>query len=192
MERNSPMPESRKRTEQGREAQGKIAPSTEDESREAAPSAAGDASGGALSSAQGSAAEAAGQAGAEPLDERLRVALHAASERKAHDLVVLDLREVASFTDYFLIASGTNVRQVHAIADAVEEELRKRLKVKPARVEGYKSAEWVLLDYGDFIFHVFEEKARRFYDLERLWRDAARVALPPEMLDGEGSLRSEG
>jgi ribosome-associated protein len=189
MERNSPMPESRQRTEKGREAQGKIASSTEDESREAATSAAGDAD---ASSAQGEEHEAVAQAGAEPLDERLRVALHAASERKAHDLVVLDLREVASFTDYFLIASGTNVRQVHAIADAIEEELRKRLKVKPARVEGYKSAEWVLLDYGDFIFHVFEEKARRFYDLERLWRDAARVALPPEASGGEGSLRSEG
>lgn len=188
MEQNSPMPESRKRTEKGREAQG--ASATEAESREVAASA-GDV-GGAPSSAQGPAHEAAAQTGAEPLDERLRLALHAAGERKAHDLVVLDLREVASFTDYFLIASGTNVRQVHAIADAVEEELRKRLRVKPARVEGYKSAEWVLLDYGDFIFHVFEEKARRFYDLERLWRDAARVPLPPEASGAEGSLRSEG
>lgn len=187
MERNSPMPESRKRTEQGREAQGKRAAPTEDESRGAATAAAGDAT-----SEQAAPQEAAAQAGAEPLDERLRVALHAASERKAHDLVVLDLHEVASFTDYFLIASGTNVRQVHAIADAIEDELRKRLKVKPGRVEGYKSAEWVLLDYGDFVFHVFEEKARRFYDLERLWRDAARVAVPPEILGGEGSLRSEG
>ena len=191
MERNSPMPESRKRTEQGREAQGKRVTPTEDESREAATPAAGDA-GGATTSARAASHEAAAQAGAEPLDERLRVALHAASERKAHDLVVLDLREVASFTDYFLIASGTNVRQVQAIADAVEEELRKRLGVRPLRVEGYNAAEWILLDYGDFIFHVFEEKARRFYDLERLWRDAARVAVPPEILSGEGSLRSEG
>jgi ribosome-associated protein len=121
------------------------------------------------------------------LDERVRLALHAASEKKAHDLVVLDLREVASFTDYFVIASGTNVRQVQAVADAVQEQLRKQLRVKPARVEGYNSAEWVLLDYGDFIFHVFEEKSRRFYDLERLWRDAARVPLPPELSAGEGS-----
>jgi ribosome-associated protein len=187
MERNSPMPESRKRTEQGREAQGKRAATTDDESRGGATAAAGDAT-----SAQAAPHEPDAQAGAEPLDERVLVALHAASERKAHDLVVLDLREVASFTDYFIIASGMNVRQVHAIADAIEDELRKRLKVKPGRVEGYKSAEWVLLDYGDFIFHVFEEKARRFYDLERLWRDAARVAVPPEILGGEGSLRSEG
>jgi ribosome-associated protein len=129
---------------------------------------------------------------AEDLDERIRAAVHAASERKALDTVVLDLREVASFTDFFVITSGTNVRQVQAIADAVEEHLRKDLGVKPARVEGYKSAEWVLLDYGDFILHVFEEKSRRFYDLERLWRDAARVALPEEPARGvEGSLRTE-
>ncbi|HEX8336516.1 MAG TPA: ribosome silencing factor [Pyrinomonadaceae bacterium] len=141
------------------------------------------------------AAEAVEPSAAE-LDERLRLALHAAGERKAHDLVVLDLREVASFTDYFAIASGTNVRQVQAIADAVQEQLRKQLGVKPARVEGYNSAEWVLLDYGDFIFHVFEEKSRRFYDLERLWRDASRVPLPPDQsgggVSGGGSLRDEG
>jgi ribosome-associated protein len=129
---------------------------------------------------------------AEDLDERIRAAVHAAGEKKALDVVVLDLREVASFTDFFVIASGTNVRQVQAIADAVQEYLRKELRVKPARVEGYNSAEWVLLDYGDFILHVFEEKARRFYDLERLWRDAARVALHGESRPGgEGSLRTE-
>ena len=185
MERNSPMPESRERTEKERgradaPAQGK-----------GASSAAGDAGEG-TSPAQAAVAEGPGRSSAGPLDERLRAALHAAGERKAHDLVVLDLREVASFTDYFLIASGTNVRQVQAISDAVEEELRKRLGVKPARVEGYKSAEWILLDYGDFIFHVFEEKSRRFYDLERLWRDAARVHVPPEPAGGQGSLRNEG
>jgi ribosome-associated protein len=101
---------------------------------------------------------------------------------------------VASFTDYFIITSGTNVRQVQAVADAVQEQLRKQLGVKPARVEGYNSAEWVLLDYGDFIFHVFEEKSRRFYDLERLWRDASRVPLPPDVAqggEGGGSLRDE-
>jgi ribosome-associated protein len=140
------------------------------------------------------AAAAEPSAGAGELDERLRLALHAAGEKKAHDLVVLDLREVASFTDYFAIASGTNVRQVQAVADAVQEQLRKQLGVKPARVEGYNTAEWVLLDYGDFIFHVFEEKSRRFYDLERLWRDAARVPLPAEPAaggEGRGSLRDE-
>src|SRR5947209_93536 len=170
MERNSSMPESRKHTEKerGRESQA--------ESKE-----------------QNTAAESGtDETRAEELDERVRLALHAAGEKKAHDPVVLDLREVASFTDYFVITSGTNVRQVQAIADEVQEQLRRSLGVKPARVEGYKSAEWVLLDYGDFIFHVFEEKSRRFYDLERLWRDAARVALPPDVAGGEGALRNEG
>lgn len=166
MGQNSPMPESRERTE-GREAEAEARVESAEASAEA-----------------GAAGETAGAAPAE-LDERVRLALHAAGEKKAHDLVVLDLREVASFTDYFVIASGTNVRQVQAVADEVQEQLRRRLGVKPARVEGYNSAEWVLLDYGDFILHVFEEKSRRFYDLERLWRDAARVPLPPD-LAGEG------
>ena len=114
------------------------------------------------------------------LDERVLLALRAASDKKALDLVVLDLRPLASFTDYFLITSGTNVRQVQAIADEVVERL-KHEGTRAARVEGYNTAEWVLLDYGDFIFHIFEDKARRFYDLERLWRDAARVELPVEL-----------
>jgi ribosome-associated protein len=114
----------------------------------------------------------------EPLDEFVVAALRAADDKKALDLVVLDVSEVASFTEYFLIATGTNLRQVQAISDEVVERLKKGGR-RPARVEGYRGAEWVLLDYGDFVFHVFEEKARRFYDLERLWRDAGRVALPP-------------
>jgi ribosome-associated protein len=131
----------------------------------------------------------------EPLDELIVAALRAAAEKKGVGAVVLDLREVASFTDFFVIVGGTNARQVQAIADGVEDGLRRGHGRKPARVEGYKSAEWVLLDYGDFILHVFDEKARRFYDLERLWRDAARVALPPELAgaapEGDGSLRIE-
>ena len=124
--------------------------------------------------------EQPGESAAGGLDERMVAALHAASDKKALDLVALDLREVASFTDFFLIAGATNARQVQAISDAVEELLKKG-GTRPLRIEGYKTAEWVLLDYGDFIFHVFEEKARRFYDLERLWRDAARVPLPAEL-----------
>jgi ribosome-associated protein len=168
MERNSPMPESRKHTETERAGEA----ATREETAAAA-------------------VETKPALKAEDLDERIRAAIHAASERKALNTIVLDLREVASFTDFFIIASGTNVRQVQAIADAVQEYLRKELRVKPARVEGYNSAEWILLDYGDFIFHVFEEKSRRFYDLERLWRDAARVELPAEGAGGEGSLRTE-
>jgi ribosome-associated protein len=128
----------------------------------------------------GGAAEQSRQAGGPLDDARVVEALRAAGDKKAAGLVVLDLRAVASFTDYFLIASGANARQVQAIADEVVERL-KRDGTRALRVEGYRTAEWVLLDYGDFIFHVFEEKARRFYDLERLWRDAARVELPPEL-----------
>jgi ribosome-associated protein len=131
----------------------------------------------------------------EGLDERICTALRAASDKKGIELIVLDLRAIASFTDYFLIASGTNVRQVQAIADEIVEQLKKQ-GTRAARVEGYNTAEWVLVDYGDFVVHVFEDKARRFYDLERLWRDATRVALPPELAGGgdddeQGSLRKE-
>ena len=144
--------------------------------------------------AEGRAAEQARSAGRadEGFDDRMLAALHAASEKKALELVALDLREVASFTDFFLLATGTNARQVQAISDAVEEQLKKR-GTRPLRIEGYKTAEWVLLDYGDFIFHVFEEKARRFYDLERLWRDAARVPLPAQLAaDSGGAGGAEG
>jgi ribosome-associated protein len=127
---------------------------------------------------------------AEELDARVCAALRAASEKKALELVVLDLREIASFTDYFIITSGTNVRQVQAIADEVVEQL-KRQGSRAARVEGYNTGEWVLVDYGDFIVHVFEDKARKFYDLERLWREARRVPLPTDLAGAEGSLRSE-
>jgi ribosome-associated protein len=148
------------------------------------------------------AATTAAAASDEGLDARIESALHAASDKKAHDLVVLDLRPVATFTDYFLIASGTNVRQVQAIADEITERL-KREGTRAERIEGYQTAEWVLVDYGDFIVHIFEDKARRFYDLERLWREGRRVALPPGLQAGAeggagaggdgagGSLRSE-
>ncbi len=137
-------------------------------------------------SAPGSTEECGGE-----LDERICTALRSASDKKALDLVVLDLRAIASFTDYFLITSGTNPRQVQAIADEIVEQLKKQ-GTRAARVEGYSTAEWVLVDYGDFVVHVFEEKSRRFYDLERLWRDAARVELPPEFAPaGDSSLRKE-
>jgi ribosome-associated protein len=106
----------------------------------------------------------------------VRIAARAASEKKATDLVVLDLSSVASFTESFLICTGQSTRQVQAICDAIEEELRKNGK-RPSHIEGSGGAEWVLLDYGDFIVHVFTGASRRFYDLERLWRDAERVQL---------------
>lgn len=125
------------------------------------------------------------------LDERICAALHAASEKKAIEPVVLDLREIASFTDYFVIVSGQNERQVQAISDEIYEQLKKAGE-SAARVEGYKTAEWILLDFGDFVVHVFEQKARKFYDLERLWRESKRVELPAEFLDDNArSLRTE-
>jgi iojap-like ribosome-associated protein len=115
------------------------------------------------------------------LDENMRLALRCAEEKKAVRTVVLDLRDIASFTEYFIITSGTNQRQVQAIADEIQEQLKKQLDERPVRTEGYATAEWILMDYGDFIIHIFEQKAREFYDLERLWRDAKKVELPAQI-----------
>jgi ribosome-associated protein len=111
------------------------------------------------------------------LPQEIQVAVQAARDKKAVDLVVLDLRALQSFTDFFVICSGGSTRQVQAVADGVEEALRK-VQVKPAHVEGFERAEWVLLDYFDFIVHVFLPATRDFYGLERLWGDAERVEIP--------------
>jgi len=105
---------------------------------------------------------------------RVREAVAAADDRKAIELKVLHLQKISDFTDYFLICSGSSERQVQAIADAVQEKLREE-RVRPLHVEGYNRAQWVLLDYGDFVVHVFQEEPRRFYSLERLWGDAPDV-----------------
>ena len=115
------------------------------------------------------------------LDPELQLAIRCAGDKKAFDIVALDLRQIASFTEFFVIATGNNQRQVQAIADEINEQLKKQLQVRPVRVEGYNSAEWVLLDYGDFIFHIFNGEARDFYDLARLWRDARKVDLPKDL-----------
>jgi ribosome-associated protein len=107
-------------------------------------------------------------------ESAVMIAAHAATDKKATELVVLDLREVASFTEYFLICTGASTRQVQAISNSVEETLLENSK-RTLHIEGYSSAEWILLDYGDFIVHVFSPASRRFYDLERLWRDAPHV-----------------
>jgi ribosome-associated protein len=123
-------------------------------------------------------------------DDRLQRAINAAAEKKAIEPTVLDLRGISSFTDFFLIVTGANRRQVQAISDEVVDHLK--LNGSPAaRVEGYQTAEWVLIDYGDFVVHVFDDKARRFYDLERLWREARRRDLSPDDLTKFGSLRAE-
>jgi ribosome-associated protein len=101
-------------------------------------------------------------------------AIRAAEDKQAADLVVLDLRKAAGFTDFFIICSGTNPRQIRAIADAVMDSLGDD-DVKPAHIEGYDRSEWVLLDYFDFIVHIFNPETRAFYGLERLWGNAERI-----------------
>ena len=115
------------------------------------------------------------------LDENIQLAIRCAADKKAEKMVALDLRPVASFTEFFVICSAANQRQVQAIADEISEQLKKQLRQSPVRMEGYNSAEWVLLDYGDFVFHIFDKDARDFYDLERLWRDATKVDLPQDL-----------
>lgn len=108
-----------------------------------------------------------------------QVAVRAAESKKAADIRVLDLRGVTSFTDYFIICTGGNPRQVQAIADEVTIRLKKAGEL-PLSVEGYDQAEWLLADYGDFLVHIFSPKAREFYQLERLWRNAKPVEIPAE------------
>jgi ribosome-associated protein len=101
-------------------------------------------------------------------------AARAAESKKAADLRILDLREVTSFTDFFVICSVSNPRQAHAVSEEIAKQL-KEIGELPLSVEGYDTAEWILMDYGDFIVHIFSETARAYYDLERLWRHAKRV-----------------
>src|SRR6476659_2007349 len=102
-------------------------------------------------------------------------AIRACLDKKAEEITILELEKGSgAFTDYFVVCSGSNPRQVQAIADEVELRL-KGAGLRPAHIEGYRQAEWVLLDYVDFVVHVFSEKARKFYDLERLWTSARRL-----------------
>jgi ribosome-associated protein len=101
-------------------------------------------------------------------------AVRAAEEKQARNIRVLDLREVTTFADHFVIASGANSRQIQAIADEIHQRLKK-LGEMPNSMEGYDNADWILMDYGDYLIHIFSEKARLYYDLERLWRDAKTV-----------------
>lgn len=108
--------------------------------------------------------------------EQVKLAVHYAEEKKALDVLLLRLSAITEFTDYFLICSGSSTRQTQAISDEITEQLKK-FKIRPLHTEGYKTAQWILIDYGTFVVHVFTEESRRFYDLERLWRDAERVDL---------------
>ncbi len=115
------------------------------------------------------------------IDPEVQLAIRCIADKKGFDIVGLDLRDIASFTDFFVIASGANQRQVQAIADEINEQLKKQLGSRPVRIEGYSSAEWVLLDYGDFVVHIFNRESRDFYDLARLWRDARTVEMPADL-----------
>jgi len=106
-------------------------------------------------------------------------AVAAAIDKKAADVVVLDLRNTSAFTDFFVLCSGTSQRQVKAIADSVEETLR-TAKVRPAHVEGYDRGDWILMDFFTFIVHVFTPQTRGFYALERLWGDAEKIEVKEE------------
>lgn len=107
------------------------------------------------------------------LPPEITKAVRAALDKKATEVVVLDLRKTPAFTDFFVLCSGLNQRQVKAIADAVEEALRAS-KIRAAHIEGYDRAEWILMDFFNFIVHVFTPQTREFYSLERLWGDAER------------------
>jgi ribosome-associated protein len=116
------------------------------------------------------------------LKKQVAEAIEGCLEKKAEELTLLELDQASgAFTDYFVVCSGTNPRQVQAISDEVELRLKKKLGLYPHQIEGYKQAEWILLDYVDFVVHVFNEKARKFYDLERLWKSAKRLE-PAELL----------
>ena len=104
--------------------------------------------------------------------------MRAAEAKKALDIRVLDLRDVTSFADFFVICSGSNPKQIQAISEEIGLELAKRGEY-PVSVEGFANAEWILADYGDYLIHVFSPKARDFYELERLWRHAKVVEIPP-------------
>jgi ribosome-associated protein len=123
------------------------------------------------------------KAGEHPLTQlpaELQDVVRAALAKKASQVVVLDLRHGTAFTDFFVICSGQNARQVQAIVDAIENALRKDASRKPSHVEGYGDSDWVLLDYFDFIVHVFTPETREFYALERLWGSAERIEIDDE------------
>ena len=111
------------------------------------------------------------------LPKPIQAVIDAVQDKKATGLIVLDLRKAGAFTDFFVICTGANPRQVQAIADSVEDALKAQ-KQRPSLVEGYARAEWVLVDYFDFVVHVFSKHARDFYGLDRLWGNATRIEIP--------------
>jgi len=128
------------------------------------------------------------------LPEGVRLAVEAAQNKKAAGISVLDLKSAAAFTSYFVICTGFSTPQMQAICTEVEEQVYKHLERAPEHREGRGSADWMLLDFGSFVVHVFSEAARRFYDLERLWRSSPKLEIPDAPDAGSGSkyLRDAG
>lgn len=110
------------------------------------------------------------------IKDMAKIAYDALDDKKGIDITVLDISEISVMADYFIIAGGSNENQVRALADNVDEQLRK-IGLKPAHIEGYRNAGWILMDYEDIIVHVFNQNDRLFYDLERIWRDGKVVEL---------------
>ncbi len=109
------------------------------------------------------------------LPSEVRLSVKASQAKKAEDILVLDLRELTSFTDFFVIVTGNSSRQNVAITESIEQDLKKR-QTRPLGVEGRELAEWILMDYGNFVVHVFSRRAREYYSLEKLWGDAPKLA----------------
>jgi ribosome-associated protein len=123
-----------------------------------------------------SAVDAKAIAPSQEIPAEISTVVEAAEDKKALDVLVLRLSALTAFTDYFVICSGNSSRQIQAISDEIELRL-KRQGTPPFNIEGYNNAEWVLMDYGSFVVHIFSGQSRNFYDLERLWRDAEKVRL---------------
>jgi ribosome-associated protein len=128
------------------------------------------------------------------LPQGVRLAIEAAQNKKAAGIIVLDLSDVGAFTSYFVICTGFSTPQVQAICTEVEEQLYTHLKRSPEHREGHGSAQWALLDFGSFVVHVFSDQARRYYDLERLWRSAPKLEIPdePARPSGRATVRNTG
>ncbi len=109
-------------------------------------------------------------------EQMLQIAYNALDDKKANDIQMIDIRAISILSDYFIIASGTNPNQIHAMTDQVEEKMQKA-GFYPKAIEGYQNANWILMDYGDVVVHIFDTESRSFYDLERIWSDGKRLQL---------------
>lgn len=110
------------------------------------------------------------------IEELVKIAVNSIEDKKGYDIKVLEIAEISPLADYFIIATGSNPNQVHAIADEIQAKLAQE-KTYSKQLEGYDKANWILMDYSDFIIHIFQPESREFYNLERLWRDAKEMEL---------------